>query len=124
MSEMRCLISIVDDDESVRESLPDLLRELGFRVEAFSSAEMFLTSPCVGETSCLVLDVVLPGMSGVDLRTELLRLGFQIPVVYITAQSDPQMRPKCVEQSRVAYLVKPFSDVALETAVLTAMQGH
>ena len=73
MTDKRSLVSVVDDDESVRESLPDLLREFGFAAEAFSSAEAFLASDVVGETSCLLLDVAMPGMSGPELQQELIR---------------------------------------------------
>jgi len=78
-------ISVVDDDESVRESLPDLLREFGFATEAFSSAEEFLASNCVCQTKCLILDVAMPGMSGPDLQRELMRRRKKIPIVFITA---------------------------------------
>ena len=81
----RALVSVVDDDESVRESLPDLLRECGFAVEAFASAEAFLASACLGQTQCLLLDIAMPGMSGPDLQQELLRRRERIPIVFITA---------------------------------------
>ena len=84
----RSLVSIVDDDESVRESLPDLVRQFGFAAEAFSSAEAFLASDVVSETSCLLLDVAMPGMSGPDLQQELMHRRPQIPIVFITASGD------------------------------------
>jgi FixJ family two-component response regulator len=83
---MRSLVSVVDDDQSVRESLPDLLREFGFAVEAFSSAEEFLASDHVGDTRCLILDIAMPGMSGPDLQRELARREQEIPIVFITAR--------------------------------------
>ena len=86
------LVSVVDDDESVRESLPDLLRQFGFAARAFSSAEAFLASEVVSETSCLILDVAMPGMSGPDLQLELIRRRQEIPIVFITAQRR-QCRP-------------------------------
>ena len=109
------LISVVDDDESVRESLPDLLRELGFEAEAFSSAEEFLESRALSVTSCLVLDVAMPGMSGIALHRELLNRGSEIPVVFITAYSDEVTRPALC-------LTKPFSDQALLDAVNLALE--
>ncbi len=109
------LISIVDDDESVRESLPDLLRELGFEVEAFASAEEFLASQAVSVSGCLVLDVAMPGMSGIALQRELRNRGSEIPVVFITAYSD--------EATQLSLsLTKPFSDQALLDAVNLALE--
>src|SRR5215475_7496067 len=107
------LVSVVDDNESVRESLPDLLRHVGFAVQAFSSAEAFLESEAMGETHCLLLDVGLPGMSGPDLQLELIRRGVVIPIVFITAQGDKSLRPRLVAAGAVACLFKPFSDDAL-----------
>ena len=86
------LVSVVDDDESVRESLPDLLREFGFAVQAFSSAEEFLASDYVCQTRCLILDVAMPGMSGPDLQRELMLRRKKIPIVFITAHGD-ETRP-------------------------------
>jgi FixJ family two-component response regulator len=116
------LVSVVDDDESVRESLPDLLRELGFVVQAFSSAEEFLASDCVGQTRCLILDVAMPGMSGPDLQRELTRRGQEIPIVFITAHKDETVRPSLLEQGAVECLFKPFSDTALLDAVNAALR--
>jgi FixJ family two-component response regulator len=107
------LVSVVDDDESVRESLPDLLKEFGFAVRAFASAEEFLTSDCVGHTRCLIVDVAMPGMSGPDLQRELTRRRQEIPVVFITAQGDETVRPRLLERGAVECLLKPFSDTAL-----------
>ena len=116
------LVSVVDDDESVRESLPDLLRELGFEVEAFSSAEEFLASDSIGQTRCLILDVAMPGMSGPDLQRELARRGREIPIVFITAHRDEAVRPRLLEQGAVECLFKPFSDTALLEAVNAALR--
>lgn len=116
------LISVVDDDESVRESLPDLLRELGFAAEAFSSAEEFLASDCLGQTKCLVLDVTMPGMSGPDLQQELTRRRQEIPIVFITAHRDEGVRPRLLERGAVECLFKPFSDTALLEALNTALR--
>jgi FixJ family two-component response regulator len=107
------LVSVVDDDESVRESLPDLLRELGYSARAFSSAEEFLASDCVAETRCLILDIAMPGMTGPDLQQELTVRGQEIPIVFITAQADETVRPRSLEQGAVECLFKPFSDTAL-----------
>jgi FixJ family two-component response regulator len=118
----RPLVSVVDDDESVRESLPDLLRELGYSVQAFSSAEEFLASDCVGETRCLILDIAMPGMTGLDLQQELTVRGQEIPVVFITAQADETVRAHSLEQGAVECLFKPFSDTALFEALNAAFR--
>ena len=118
----RPLVSVVDDDESVRESLPDLLRELGYSVRAFSSAEEFLASDCVGETRCLILDIVMPGMSGPDLQQALKVGGKAIPIVFITAQADEAVRQRLLEQGAVECLFKPFSDTALFEALNAAFR--
>jgi FixJ family two-component response regulator len=115
------LVSVVDDSDSVRESLPDLLKEFGFAARAFSSAEDFLVSAAANETSCLVLDVGLPGMSGPDLQQELRRRGNAIPIVFITAQGDTSLRPRLLARGAVACLLKPFTDDALLEAINTAL---
>jgi FixJ family two-component response regulator len=119
---MRSLVSVVDDDESVRESLPDLLREFGFAVQAFSSAEEFLVSDYVGQTRCLILDIAMPGMSGPDLQRELTLRGQEIPIVFITAHGDGTVRPRLLEQGAVECLSKPFSDTALLEALNAALR--
>ena len=119
----RSLVSVVDDDESVRESLPDLIRQFGFAVQAFSSAEEFLASDCVRQTRCLVLDVAMPGMSGPDLQSELTRRGQEIPIVFITAHGGEAVRPRLLEQGAVECLFKPFSDTALLEALHAALGG-
>jgi FixJ family two-component response regulator len=116
------LVSVVDDDESVRESLPDLLREFGFAVRAFSSAEEFLASDCVVQTRCLILDVAMPGMSGLDLQRELTLRGQEIPIVFITASRDEGVRSRVLEQGAVGCLFKPFSDTALLEALNAAFR--
>lgn len=116
------LVSVVDDDESVRESLPDLLRELGFDVEAFASAEAFLASAHLGRTRCLILDVAMPGMSGPELQEELARRRHAIPIVFITGQQDESVRPRVLAAGAVACLSKPFSDTALLDAVNAALE--
>src|SRR3984885_10938380 len=107
----RLLLSVVvDDDESVRESLPDLLREFGFAARAFSSAEEFLSSGCLDETSCLILDIAMPGMSGPDLQQELKRRGREIPIIFITGRTDDTVRARVLKQGAAGFLLKPFSD--------------
>ena len=117
------LVSVVDDDESVRESVPDLLRSFGFRSQAFSSAEEFLDSEFVGETECLVLDIAMPGMSGPALQKELERRGRNIPIVFITAQGDQSVRLRMLEAGAVECLFKPFSETALLDAVRAALRN-
>ena len=117
----RPLLSVVDDDESVRESLPDLLREFGFAARAFSSAQEVLSSDYLDETKCLVLDVAMPGMSGLDLQQELKRRGKVIPIIFITGQKDEDIRIQAFRQGAVKFLHKPFSDSALLDAVNTAL---
>ena len=119
----RSLVSVVDDDESVRESLPDLLREFGYAAQAFASAEEFLASDCVCRTKCLILDVAMPSMSGPDLQRELTLRRKEIPIVFITAHGDETVRPRLLEQGAVECLFKPFSDTALREALNTALRG-
>jgi FixJ family two-component response regulator len=116
------LVSVVDDDESVRESLPDLLTVCGFSVQAFSSAEEFLASEFVGETKCLILDIAMPGMTGPALHQELRRRRQEIPIVYITARRDDAVRPRMLEEGAVECLFKPFGEAALLDAVRTALR--
>ena len=118
----RSLVTVVDDDESVRESLPDLLREFGFSARAFSSAEEFLASHCVGETRCLILDIAMPGMSGPELQRELKLRRQDIPIVFITGQRDETVRPRVLEQGAVECLFKPFTDTALLEALTLALR--
>ncbi|EPE96350.1 response regulator [Rhizobium grahamii] len=117
MTTKRALVSIVDDDESVRESLPDLIRIFGFDVRAFASAAEFLRSEWVSRTECLILDVAMPGMSGPELEEELIRRGDRIPIVFITAHKDENDRMPLMQNGAVACLFKPFSDVALQEAL-------
>jgi FixJ family two-component response regulator len=98
----RSLVAVVDDDQSVRESLPDLLRQFGFAAQAFSSAEAFLASEALSETRCLILDVAMPGMSGPDLQQELMRGRQEIPIVFITANGDRTIRSRVLAQGAVS----------------------
>jgi FixJ family two-component response regulator len=117
------LVAVVDDDESVRESLPDLLTECGFAVRAFSSAEDLLAEGCLGEVRCLILDIAMPGMSGPHLLGELRRRREEIPIVFITAQQDPSLRPRLLRAGAVECLSKPFSETALLAALQAALGG-
>jgi len=118
----RSLVSIVDDDESVRESLPDLVRQFGFAAEAFSSGEAFLASDVVSETTCLLLDITMPGMSGPDLQQELIHRRRSIPIVFITASGDQTIRPRLLAQGAMECLFKPFSEAALLDALNAALR--
>lgn len=117
----RALVSVVDDDESVRESLPHLLKKFGLSARAFSSAEEFLSSGCVGETRCLILDIAMPGMGGPALQMELTRRQQVIPIVFITAHADETVRLRVLEAGAVECLFKPFSATALRAAVNAAL---
>jgi FixJ family two-component response regulator len=117
------LLSVVDDDESIRESLPGLIKEFGFAARAFSSAEEFLSSGSVDETSCLILDIAMPGMGGPELHRELKRRGEEIPVIFITGQKDEATRARVFEQGAAGFLLKPFSDAALLAAIKTALHA-
>ena len=120
----RSLVSLVDDDESLRESLPDLLREFGFAARAFASAEEFLASDCVAHTNCLILDIAMPGMGGPALQRELSRRQWAIPIVFITANRDDSIRPRLLEAGAVDCLFKPFSETALLEALSVALRSN
>jgi FixJ family two-component response regulator len=119
-SRRRFLVAVVDDDESVRESLPDLLRESGYAVQAFASAQELLDSGELVRIGCLILDIVMPGMSGPELHQELRRRGQDVPVVFITATGDEALRPRLLAQGAVDCLFKPFSETALLAAISAA----
>jgi FixJ family two-component response regulator len=119
-SRRRFLVAVVDDDESVRESLPDLLRESGYAARAFASAEELLDSGDLVRFGCLILDIAMPGMSGPDLQQELRRRGWATPVVFITANGDETVRPRLLAQGAVDCLFKPFSEAALLAALSAA----
>ena len=116
------LVSVVDDDESVRESLPDLLRQFGF---AAAGVLVGRSVPRVGgreETSCLLLDIAMPGMSGPELQQELIRRRQEIPIVFITAHGDSTVRPRLLARGAVECLFKPFSEAALLDALNAALR--
>ena len=118
----RPLISVVDDDDSVRESLQSLLRSVGFAVKVFASAEGFLNWDHLRDTECLVLDVMLPKMTGMELHRQLVATHSEMPVVFITAHgSDEAVRSRALKNGAVDYLIKPFSEDALLNAIHTAL---
>lgn len=117
----QALVSIVDDDQSVRESLPDLLKELGFASQTFSSAEEFLAKDGISRSKCLVLDVAMPGMRGPELQEELNRRKIKIPIIFITGHRDESLRSRLVEQGAIACLIKPFSDAEMLDALKAAL---
>jgi FixJ family two-component response regulator len=118
----RALVSVVDDDESIRESLPDLLRELGFAAHAFESAADFLASDALAATRCLILDIAMPEMSGPELQRELVRRGMGMRVIFITAQTGPRVRAAMLSQGAVECLFKPFSENELGSALAAALR--
>jgi FixJ family two-component response regulator len=111
------LISVVDDDESIRESLPHLLREFGYAAPAFSSAEEFLGSEYLDQTDCLILDVAMPSMTGPELQSELMIRKRRIPIIFISAEKDETLRPRLLKLGAVECLLKPFSEADLLVAL-------
>ncbi|HTT21425.1 MAG TPA: response regulator [Candidatus Sulfotelmatobacter sp.] len=124
MTAKRPLVTVVDDDESVRESLPYLLAEFGYATRAFSSAEEFLASDVVSQTKCLILDVMMPGMTGPELQSELKVSGHDIPIVFITANRDDSLRQSVLARGAVECLHKPFGDTALFNALQSALRTN
>jgi FixJ family two-component response regulator len=122
--ETRALIVVVDDDESVRESLPDLLRELGFAAKAFVSGPELLASADIGAAKCLILDIGLPGMSGPELQRELSRRGHTIPTIFITGRSDKSIPPGLLDQGGIDCVFKPFSEQDLRDALDAALREN
>ena len=117
------LISVVDDDESVRESLSGLIRSVGFGVMVFASAEELLTSDRLPDTDCLILDVRMPGMNGLELQRQLAASHMSIPVIFITAHGDEEARVRALNGGAVEYLLKPFSEEALLSAIDAALKS-
>ncbi|MFL5309840.1 MAG: response regulator transcription factor [Myxococcales bacterium] len=115
-------ISIVDDDESVREALKSLLKSVGFNAEAFGSAEEFLKSGQLAGTACLILDVRMPGMSGVELQDRLTASHDGLPIIFISAHADEDARQRALANGAVEFLQKPFSDEALLNAIDAAVR--
>lgn len=118
------VVSVVDDDESVRESLPDLLMTFGYTTRTFASAEAFLVSDALRNTGCLIVDVAMPRLSGPELLRELAQRGLRIPTIFITAHADESLRQRLLEQGAVACLFKPFSESALLQALNDATSTH
>ena len=116
------LISVVDDDDSIRESLRGLIRSVGFAVKVFVSAEEFLKSDHFRNTQCLILDVLMPGMNGLELQRQLVASHCEIPVIFITAHGDEAARSQALRDGAVAYLFKPFTEEALLTAIHAALK--
>jgi FixJ family two-component response regulator len=117
------MISIVDDDESIREATEAQMRSLGFDAQAFASATDFLTSPRVGDTSCLVADIHMPHMTGVELYRRLVESGYAIPTILITAYPDDDIRTRAMADGVICYLVKPFDEEDLLRCVRLALDG-
>jgi FixJ family two-component response regulator len=122
MKAERALISVVDDDASVREALPDLLKEMGYSSRSFPSAAAFLSSDCIGETRCLILDVAMRDMTGPELHRELVRRRQAVPVIFITAIRDEALRPRLLADGAVECLIKPVSEQVLIEALQTALR--
>jgi FixJ family two-component response regulator len=116
-------ISVVDDDDSIRESLRGLIRSIGFSANIFASAEEFLKSDHLRNTDCLILDVRMPGMNGLELQRRLMVTRREIPVIFITAHGDEEARARALEEGAIAYLFKPFSEDALLNAVHAALDS-
>jgi len=114
------LVFVVDDDESMRESLPELLKELGFEARAFASAIELLASGVLERSEYLILDVAMPEMSGPELQLELIRRGYDVPIIFITARGDDKVRDEVLGNGAVAYLLKPFTELELTTALAAA----
>ncbi len=123
MIQSRALVAVIDDDESVREALPDLLREFGYDAAGFASAEAFLASDQFGRSACLVLDIAMPGMSGLDLQQEMARRGRHLPIVFITAHGDEEVCRRLRRPGAVECLLKPFSDTTLLAALRSLLDS-
>ena len=117
MHEENPIVFVVDDDKSIRESLQNLIQSMGLRVQAFASAREFLTSQRADVPSCLVLDVELPGLSGLDLQQELAKADVQIPIIFITGHGDIPMTVRAIKAGAIEFLTKPFRDEDLLNAV-------
>ena len=118
------LISIVDDDESMREAIQSLLRSVGFRAKTFASGEQFLQSDQIENTACLILDVRMPGMSGLDLQRRLMATECRIPIVFVTAHGEEEARSRALQEGAVDFLLKPFSEEALLNAIQAALHAR
>ena len=117
------LISVVDDDDSLRNSLNNLIRSVGFGVQGFSSAEAFLKSNQLHDTACLILDVRMPGMNGLELQRHLVATNYGIPIIFITSHADDNARTRALEAGAVDFLYKPFREEALLNAIHEALKS-
>jgi FixJ family two-component response regulator len=122
MSDSKFIVMIVDDDESVRKAARRLIKSYGFAVETFASAEDFLASGRLDETACLVLDVQMPGLNGLELQSRLIAGGHQVPIIFITAFSDENGRAQALQAGALSYLIKPFEEADLLNAINLALQ--
>ena len=116
------IISIVDDDDSVRNSLDDLIRSIGFQTQGFASAEAFLNSNGARNTACLILDVRMPGMNGLDLQRQIVAANWRIPIIFITSHADDDARARALDAGAVAFLYKPFREKELVDAIDAALK--
>jgi FixJ family two-component response regulator len=123
MTDERCIVMIVDDDESMRKAARRLIKSYGFAVDTFASANDFLASGRLDETACLVLDVHMPGLNGLQLQSHLVASGHQIPIVFITAFTDANARTQALKAGAVGYLIKPFDEVDLLNCIHRAIHG-
>jgi FixJ family two-component response regulator len=115
-------ISIVDDDESARTAIQGVLKSVGWRARSFRSAEEFLESGQLGETACLISDIRMPGMSGLELQARLVEEGWRIPIIFVTAHGDSRMQTRAMKAGAMAFLGKPFDDKVLLQEVRTALE--
>src|SRR5262245_12212682 len=116
------VISIVDDDDALRNSLDDLIRSIGFRTQGFPSAEAFLSSNQARDTACLILDVRMTGMNGLDLQRQLVAANWRMPIIFITAHADDNARERALEAGALAFLYKPFREEELLNAIDAALK--
>jgi FixJ family two-component response regulator len=122
MTNNQFIVMIVDDDESIRRAARRLIKSYGFPVETFASAEDFLSSGRLHETACLVLDVQMPGLNGLELQSRLITDGNQVPIIFITAFNDENARAQALKAGALGYLVKPFEEADLLTAINVALR--
>ena len=118
------VISIVDDDEAVRLALRSLVRSLGYVSNVFASAEEFLESSQLNETSCLISDIQMPGMNGIELQNRLRILDHSTPVIFVTAFPDERNRARALEAGAIGFLEKPFEGCAMIKLIETALRAH
>lgn len=120
----KSIVCVVDDDFSIRDSTQRLIRSFGFTAEAFASAEEFESAGYLEETACLILDVQMPGISGIELQRQLASRGREIPIIFITAYEDDVVRAQAIREGAVAFLIKPFSEEVLLDAINMAFQSQ